>query len=201
MFNGYENVCAPRTSKSFLIWCTSVYFVTFLPCSPQIINLAIHITRHISILKLIKHCYIIFIYNIEIVYVCSLLARERIHRSAPNLAYLFLETRKRTQKGQNSGKVSSLRVPVSADPVPRKLSTIEESRLSQLFVSKKRLQKQRSQLRKTLLGLILGEDGFCSSEIKQNRRTAPRPKFFVSKRRLQKQRPQRRTTCPGFESR
>jgi hypothetical protein len=33
---------------------------------------------------------------------------------------------------------------------------------------------------KSVLGLRPGEDGFCSSETKHDRRTAPRPKSFVS---------------------
>jgi hypothetical protein len=37
-------------------------------------------------------------------FVCSLIAGEGINRFAPNLACLFLETRKRTQEGQNSEK-------------------------------------------------------------------------------------------------
>jgi hypothetical protein len=41
------------------------------------------------------------------------------------------------------------------------------------------LQEQRPQPRK-LLGSSLGEDGFCSSETKHDRRTAPRPKLFES---------------------
>jgi hypothetical protein len=46
------------------------------------------------------------IYKIEIVgmYVCSLIARERMNQFAPKLACLFLETRKRCQEGQNSEK-------------------------------------------------------------------------------------------------
>jgi hypothetical protein len=40
------------------------------------------------------------------------------------------------------------------------------------------------------------EDGFCSSEIKHDRRTAPRPEMFVSARRLQKQRPRPRNFLP-----
>jgi hypothetical protein len=38
--------------------------------------------------------------------VCSLIARERIHRFAPNLACLFLEIRNRIQAGKNFGKAS-----------------------------------------------------------------------------------------------
>jgi hypothetical protein len=36
-------------------------------------------------------------------YVCTLLALERINRFAPNLVCLFLETKTKTQEGQNSG--------------------------------------------------------------------------------------------------
>jgi hypothetical protein len=60
------------------------------------------------------------------VFGCSLLTRERMNRFAPNVACLFLETRKKTQQDQNSGKLSWVRVLVRAVPVARKLSTIEE---------------------------------------------------------------------------
>jgi hypothetical protein len=71
------------------------------------------------------------IYKIEIVCVCSIRARERINLFAPNLVCLFLETRKRIYIGQNSGKVSWVRVPVTAVCVARKLITIEERRQDQ----------------------------------------------------------------------
>jgi hypothetical protein len=45
---------------------------------------------------------------------------------------------------------------------------------------------------KKVLSSIPGEGGSCSSETKNDRRTAPRPKLFVSKKRLQKQGPQHR---------
>jgi hypothetical protein len=61
-----------------------------------------------------------------------------------------------------------------------------------LFVSKRRLQKQRQEPRKFVRGSIPSEVGFCSSETKSDRRTAPRPKLFVSKRRLQEQTSQHR---------
>jgi hypothetical protein len=88
-------------------------------------------------------CFVAFgsLLNIEIVCVCasvrlcvcvcSVLTRERINRFAPNLACLFLKTRNKTQKGQNSGKMSRVRVPVRAVPVARKLSTTEERRQDQ----------------------------------------------------------------------
>jgi hypothetical protein len=37
---------------------------------------------------------------------------------------------------------------------------------------------------KSVLSSSPGEGGFCSSETKHDRRTAPRPKLFVSVRRL-----------------
>jgi hypothetical protein len=89
--------------------------------------------------------------------VCSLIAREWTYWFAPNLACLFLETRKRFCKGQNS--------------------------------------------RKSVLSLIPGEGGSCSSKTKHDRRTAPRPKWFFSKRRFEELRPRPRKNCPGFESR
>jgi hypothetical protein len=67
----------------------------------------------------------ISLYKIEIL--CAWpTARERIYRFVPNLACLFLQTSKRTEKGQNSEKLSWVRVPLRVVPVPRKLSTTEE---------------------------------------------------------------------------
>jgi hypothetical protein len=46
--------------------------------------------------------------------------------------------------------------------------------------------KGRSQLRKTVLSSIFGEDCFCSSETKHDKRMAPRPNLIVSNRKEQK---------------
>jgi hypothetical protein len=58
------------------------------------------------------------------------------------------------------------------------------------FVSVRRLQEQRPQARKVVLGLSPDEDDFCSSKAKHRSRTAPGPDLFVLVRRLQQQRPQ-----------
>jgi hypothetical protein len=52
--------------------------------------------------------------------------------------------------------------------------------------------------RKIILVSSPGEVRFCSSENKQDRRMAPRPKLFVSARILQEQTPQARRNCPEF---
>jgi hypothetical protein len=59
--------------------------------------------------------------------------------------------------------------------------------LPKLFVSTRRLQKRRSQPRNTVLASSRGEDGFCSSETKYDRRTVQRTrvKVFVSARLLE----------------
>jgi hypothetical protein len=59
---------------------------------------------------------------------CSLIARELINRFAPNLTWLFLETRKRAQEAKTPGNVSWARFPVRAFAVARKVSTVEEWR-------------------------------------------------------------------------
>jgi hypothetical protein len=61
---------------------------------------------------------------------------------------------------------------------------------SKLFVSKKRLQQQRSHPRIIVLGSSPGEDYFYSSETKHDRRTAERTKLFASAGRLQELRRQ-----------
>jgi hypothetical protein len=55
----------------------------------------------------------------------------------------------------------------------------------------------KSKHRKSVLSSSLGEGGSCSSETKNDRRTAAWLKLFVSKRRLQEQRPQYRETVLG----
>jgi hypothetical protein len=83
-------------------------------------------------------------------------------------------------------KVSLVRFPVRTVPAARKLCKIDERRQRpKLYVSKRRLQKQRPQPRKTVLGSSPDEDIFCSSETKHDRRTAPRQNLFVSARKLQ----------------
>jgi hypothetical protein len=125
------------------------------------------------------------------IYVDSLFVRERIYRFAPNLASLFFDTRKRTKQDQNSGKMSWFRFSLRAVPVAETKHNRTAS-VPKLFVSNRRLQKQRPQLLKTVLGLIPGEDGLCSSKPKHDRRTAPRPKLIASERRLREQGPQHR---------
>jgi hypothetical protein len=53
---------------------------------------------------------------------------------------------------------------------------------------------------KSVLGSSLGKGSFCSSEIKHDRRTAPRPKLFSSARRLQEQMPELRKSVLGSRS-
>jgi hypothetical protein len=71
-----------------------------------------------------------FIYNVYVyspsykkieimcVYVCLLIAQERINRFVPISACLFLETRKIIQKDKNSKKLSKVKVPVRVVPPP-----------------------------------------------------------------------------------
>jgi hypothetical protein len=51
---------------------------------------------------------------------------------------------------------------------------------------------EESKLRENILGSSPGEGGSCSSEIKHDRRTAPRQSLFVSARRSQELRSQTR---------
>jgi hypothetical protein len=82
---------------------------------------------------------------------------------------------------------------IPAEGVSCSSETKQDRRMApipKLFVSNRRLQKQRPESRQIVLGSIPSEDNFCSSDTKHDRRTAPRPKLFVSKRRLYKQTPQ-----------
>jgi hypothetical protein len=58
-------------------------------------------------------------------------------RFASNLACLFHETRKRFQKGQNSGKVSWVRNPARVVSVSWKVSTVEERRQDRRCLSRR----------------------------------------------------------------
>jgi hypothetical protein len=68
---------------------------------------------------------------------------------------------------------------------------------TKLSASAGRLEEQRPQPRKYVLGSSPGEGGFCSLETKHNKRAAPRIKFSASAGRLQEQRPQSRKFVPG----
>jgi hypothetical protein len=107
------------------------------------------------------------LYKIESVglCVCSLLARDRIHRFVQTLACLFLETSKRTQEGHHSGKLSRVWVPVRAVPVARKLSTIEERRWDQSCLPRREDGRNKGHNReRTVLGSSFGEDvGFTDN--------------------------------------
>jgi hypothetical protein len=101
----------------------------------------------------------IFYETLNCVHVCvfSLMARERMNWFPPNLACLFLETRKRFYSGKNLEK-SWIRVPVRTISVVRKVSTTEEGPQGQSCVFRKRsLQKQRLQPQKCVLGPSSGE--------------------------------------------
>jgi hypothetical protein len=88
-----------------------------------------------------------------------LIAQEGINQFAQKFACLFLETRKRTQKSQNSGKsvLSSILTKGSSCSSETKHNRRTATR-PMLFVSKRRLQKQRPEPQKTVLGSSLGED-------------------------------------------
>jgi hypothetical protein len=89
--------------------------------------------------------------------VCWLIAREWIHRFAPNLACLFLETRNRFKKRSKVRKNA-----LSSKPGEGGFCILETkaSPRQKLFVLTTRLQKKRSQPRKSVLSSSLGEDGF-----------------------------------------
>jgi hypothetical protein len=108
--------------------------------------------------------------------VYSLIAWERIHRFAPNLAWLFLETKKRFWEGQNSEKLSWVPVPVRAVPVARKLSTIEERRQDQSCLFRSGNYKNKGHNPENCPGFESRWECFCSLETKHDRRMAPRQK-------------------------
>jgi hypothetical protein len=74
--------------------------------------------------------------------------------------------------------------------VARKLSAVKERREDQSCLFRWGYGNKGHSSEKSVLGSSSGEDGFCSSEIKHDRRTAPSPRLFVSAMRLQGKRPQ-----------
>jgi hypothetical protein len=83
-------------------------------------------------------------------YVCSLVAQERICRFAPNVACLFLETKKRKWDCQISGKYVLSSSP--GEDGSCSSETKHDGRTTprpKLFVLQRRLQKQTPQRRET----------------------------------------------------
>jgi hypothetical protein len=122
-------------------------------------------------------CVYLFIY---LLFICSFISRERMKQFAPNLACLFLETRKRTWEGQTCRKSVLSLIPSEGGSCSSE--TKHDRRTAprpKLFVSRRILQKQRLQPRKTLLSSIPVKDGFWSSDTKLNTRTAPRQMFLL----------------------
>jgi hypothetical protein len=76
-------------------------------------------------------------------YVCSLITREGILHFTPNLAYLYLETSKRSFKGQNSKSVLSSSPGESGSCSSKTKADRRTTPRTKLFVSASRLQKQR----------------------------------------------------------
>jgi hypothetical protein len=72
--------------------------------------------------------------------------------------------------GSKLRNVSWVRFPLRVFPVARKISTIGMTPRPKLIVSKRRLQKQRPELRKIVRGSIPSEDGFYSSDNKHDRK-------------------------------
>jgi hypothetical protein len=192
-----------RTWKN-LYWIFSVrHRVPTLKCAEWIKNICVcthqielvsHFSRRFIIfnwfVKLAKDFWAILYIKLKLwmfiyVFVSSLIGRERMHRFAPNLTFLFLETRKRTQQCQNS----RISVPSSmpGDGCSCSSETKHDRRTAPIpkwVASKSRLHKHRPEPRKTALGSISGEDDICSSETKRDTKTALRPKLFASARIL-----------------
>jgi hypothetical protein len=104
-------------------------------------------------------------------FVCSLITRKRIHRFSPNLAPLFLETRKILKKvksqsilGPKSGKGSFRILEIKQDKV-----TAPNRRY---LCRRGDYRNNGSNSEKTVLGSNPGKNVLCSSKIKHDRRTA-----------------------------
>jgi hypothetical protein len=112
---------------------------------------------------------------------CSLVAREQINQFAPNLHPYSLRPERDFRKSKlqkncfefESGEGGSCRSGTKHDRrmVPR----------PKLFVSKRKLQRHRSQPRETVLGSCPGKGISCSSENKHDIRMTPKSKFLFRK--------------------
>jgi hypothetical protein len=69
----------------------------------------------------------------------------------------------------------------------------------ELFVTARRLQEQRPQPERTVLGSSHGEDVFCTLETNDTRTTWIRPTLFVSVRRIKEQSSPTLKGCLEFE--
>jgi hypothetical protein len=109
-------------------------------------------------------------------------------RTAPR-PRLFVRRKDYKNRGYNPKKLSWVRVPVTVDPVGRKISTIEEwHQYPSCFHEK--VSKTKATVLKTIVDSRSDEIVSVEVENKHDIRTAPRPRMFVLTRALQKQRPQ-----------
>jgi hypothetical protein len=115
------------------------------------------------------------------VYVRTLIAWKLIHHFAPNLACLFLETRKRFSCGQKSENVSLVRLPVRVVSVARELSMIQERRQDKNCLLRRDYRNEGHNPEKSALGSSPGEDSICSSKTERDKWTAPRPTFLFQR--------------------
>jgi hypothetical protein len=119
-------------------------------------------------------------------YAHSFIAQEQIYQFIPNLAYLYLETRKRTQDSQNCTESVLSSIPGEGTSCSSEIKHYTRTvPRPKLFTSERRLQKRKPQPQKAVLSSIPDRDLSCCSESKLDRKMVPKPKFFVLKRRLQ----------------
>jgi hypothetical protein len=70
-----------------------------------------------------------------------------------------------------------------------------------LFVSKRRLQKQRPQPQKTVLGSIPGEEAFCTLDSNNGRRTINKTNIVCFSEETKGAKVTKPINCPEFEAR
>jgi hypothetical protein len=120
---------------------------------------------HVSPTVHYYHCYFPSYIKLKFcVWVCVFAYSSRTDKPICTKLGSFLETRKIFQKGQNSERLSSVRVPMKVVSIAWKLSTIEEQRKEHNCLCRRADYKDWGQNPKTVLGSSLGKDvGFTDN--------------------------------------
>jgi hypothetical protein len=110
------------------------------------------------------------------------------------------------QPRRNFRNIKILETALGSSPGENVLRTLETNysgtkKRWKLFVTTKEITEPMAKSPERAPGSSCSEEGFCSSETRNNVRAAPRRKLHVSVRTSQKRRQQNKTKCPWFDYR